>query len=183
VLEALEFGRWRLLCRRSAEHRHREPSLPRPHHHSTFLSISRRTAMNRSRLNRLRLGWLRWQVTLRAVLLAWLVVFAVAVAYVVAAYRGANGAEPSSPTVKTTEKGLVLDVPNASAKTEKEMKPYTEVISGTKATFDMVPIPGGKFRMGSPSTEKGRQADEGPQHEVTIEPFWMGKTEVTWDTY
>ena len=32
--------------------------------------------------------------------------------------------------------------------------------------FDMVPIRGGKFLMGSPDSEKGHQADEGPQHEV-----------------
>src|SRR5204863_5241896 len=95
--------------------------------------------------------------------------------------RGAQAADP--PSIKPAGKGLVLDVPIAAAKTEKEMKPYTEVISGTKATFDMVPIPGGKFRMGSSSDEKGRGADEGPQHEVSVEPFWMEKTEVTWDTY
>jgi formylglycine-generating enzyme required for sulfatase activity len=80
-------------------------------------------------------------------------------------------------------KKLVLPVPNADAKTEKEMKPYTDIISGTKSTFDMVPIPGGKFLKGSPPTEKGRKDDEGPQHEVTIEPFWMGKHEVQWDAY
>jgi formylglycine-generating enzyme required for sulfatase activity len=37
--------------------------------------------------------------------------------------------------------------------------------------------------MGSPPSEKGRGADEGPQHPVTIRPFWMGKTEVTWDEF
>ena len=74
-------------------------------------------------------------------------------------------------------------VPNAEAKTEKEMKPYTEVISGTEITFDMVPIPGGTFVMGSPANEKGRKQDEGPQHKVKIDPFWMGKYEVTWDEY
>jgi formylglycine-generating enzyme required for sulfatase activity len=47
----------------------------------------------------------------------------------------------------------------------------------------MVPIPGGVYRMGSPTSEKGRQADEGPQHPVEIKPFWMGKLEVTWDEY
>jgi hypothetical protein len=46
-----------------------------------------------------------------------------------------------------------------------------------------VTIPGGKFLMGSPATEKGRQPDEGPQHSVVIEPFYMGKYEVTWDLY
>ncbi len=47
----------------------------------------------------------------------------------------------------------------------------------------MVPIPGGKFLMGSPEDEEDRNEDEGPQHEVEIEPFWMGKYEVTWDEY
>ena len=47
----------------------------------------------------------------------------------------------------------------------------------------MVPIRGGKFMMGSPDGRKGRKDDEGPQHEVKIEPFWMEKHEVTWDEY
>ncbi|HLQ38036.1 MAG TPA: formylglycine-generating enzyme family protein, partial [Planctomycetota bacterium] len=50
-------------------------------------------------------------------------------------------------------------------------------------TFDMVPIPGGTYTMGSPKEEKGRGDDEGPQHAVEIKPFWMGKCEVTWDEY
>ncbi|MEA1952623.1 MAG: formylglycine-generating enzyme family protein, partial [Planctomycetota bacterium] len=49
--------------------------------------------------------------------------------------------------------------------------------------FDMVPIRGGKFLMGSPDSEEDRKKDEGPQHEVVVEPFWMGKCEVTWDEY
>ncbi|MFH1741111.1 MAG: formylglycine-generating enzyme family protein [bacterium] len=41
-------------------------------------------------------------------------------------------------------------------------------------------IPSGKFSMGNTYTEKTRQDDEGPQHEVTIsKPFWMAKHEVT----
>jgi formylglycine-generating enzyme required for sulfatase activity len=63
------------------------------------------------------------------------------------------------------------------------MKPYTEVISGSSVTFDLVPIRGGTFAMGSPPSEAGREDDEGPQHEVKISPFWMGKCEVTWDEY
>jgi len=51
------------------------------------------------------------------------------------------------------------------------------------AEFDMVAIPGGTYLMGSSADEKERKADEGPQHWVTIRPFWIGKTEVTWDEY
>ncbi len=65
----------------------------------------------------------------------------------------------------------------------EDMKPYTQAIPGTKVTFDMVPIPGGRFTMGSPEKEAGRGSDEGPQFDVEIEPFWMGKCEVTWAEY
>ncbi|HTV01224.1 MAG TPA: SUMF1/EgtB/PvdO family nonheme iron enzyme [Luteitalea sp.] len=60
---------------------------------------------------------------------------------------------------------------------------YTETIPGTAVSFEMVAIPGGTFTMGSPDGETGRNPDEGPQVAVTLEPFWMGKTEVTWDEY
>ncbi|MBU6400454.1 MAG: SUMF1/EgtB/PvdO family nonheme iron enzyme [Verrucomicrobia bacterium] len=64
-----------------------------------------------------------------------------------------------------------------------DMKAYAESIPGTEVTFGMVPIPAGTFVMGSPDNESGHQADEGPQHQVAIEPFWMGKCEVTWNEY
>jgi len=74
-------------------------------------------------------------------------------------------------------------VPDAAATSAAQMKPYTDVIGNTTVTFKMVPIPGGKFLMGSPAGEAGRQEDEGPQHEVQIEPFWMEEHEVTWNEY
>ena len=47
-------------------------------------------------------------------------------------------------------------------------------------TMKLALIPAGSFMMGSPVSEKGRRADEGPQHKVTIsKPFYMGVTEVT----
>lgn len=72
---------------------------------------------------------------------------------------------------------------SAQTTSDKDLKPYAETIPGTPVTFEMVPIPGGTFTMGSPAKEAGRNADEGPQHEVKIAPFWMGKHEVTWDEY
>jgi formylglycine-generating enzyme required for sulfatase activity len=62
-------------------------------------------------------------------------------------------------------------------------KGYTETIPDTKVTFQMVPIPGGTYTMGSPADEKGREDHEGPQHPVTVRPFWMGKCEVSWDEF
>jgi formylglycine-generating enzyme required for sulfatase activity len=63
------------------------------------------------------------------------------------------------------------------------MKPYVESVPGSDVKFEMLPIPGGSFTMGSPGSEEKRSEDEGPQHSVTIAPFWMGKFEVTWDEY
>ena len=37
--------------------------------------------------------------------------------------------------------------------------------------------------MGSPDSEAGRAADEGPQHKVSISAFYMGSKEVTWSEY
>jgi formylglycine-generating enzyme required for sulfatase activity len=67
--------------------------------------------------------------------------------------------------------------------TEADMKAYTNTIPGTSVNYAMVPIPPGEFVMGSPDTEPKRNADEGPQHRVKIEPFWMEQCEVTWDEY
>lgn len=80
---------------------------------------------------------------------------------------------------------LIPSRPDATvgAAVQAEMKPYAEQIPETDIKFEMVPIPGGTFRMGSQPAEAGRAGDEGPQHEVRVGPFWMGKHEVTWDEY
>lgn len=49
---------------------------------------------------------------------------------------------------------------------------------------EMVVLGGGLFSMGSPASEVGRGRDEGPQREVAVRPFAVGKYEVTfaqWD--
>jgi len=94
-------------------------------------------------------------------------------------------AEEVTPTDLPAVKWLPkpLPVPDSDAKDEAGMKAYAETVPGSDAKFDMLPIRGGKFVMGSPDSEEERQADEGPQREVAIEPFWMGKCEVTWDEY
>ena len=48
---------------------------------------------------------------------------------------------------------------------------------------DMVVIPAGHYRMGSPVRETGRYQDEGPQHTVKVAQFALGRTEVTFDEY
>jgi formylglycine-generating enzyme required for sulfatase activity len=73
--------------------------------------------------------------------------------------------------------------PQDPAEAAGSMKPYTETIPGTEIKFEMLPIPGGTYEMGSPASEAKRGEDEGPQHPVQIGPFWMGKCEVTWEEY
>jgi len=89
-------------------------------------------------------------------------------------------ADRDDSTVPEIHKRIVA---NLQEKSQADMKVYTNFIPGAEVTYEMVPIPGGEFVMGSPDTEKDRQKDEGPQHRVKISPFWMGRYEVTWDQY
>ena len=70
-----------------------------------------------------------------------------------------------------------------TALAQQKLESYTQSIPGSDVKYDLVAIQGGEFLMGSPASEKGRKEDEGPQHKTKIEPFWMGKYEVTWDLY
>lgn len=91
-----------------------------------------------------------------------------------------HGVELHNPSSRL---GIVKERPQSGRFVEVEcgfMVPYTVSIPGTDAQIQMVPIPGGTVYVGSPESEPGRKAYEGPQVPVVIEPFWMGKFEVTW---
>jgi formylglycine-generating enzyme len=60
---------------------------------------------------------------------------------------------------------------------------FTEQIPGSTVSFNMMAIPGGTFKLGSPDSEPLRNADEGPLREVRIDSFYMARMEVTWDEY
>jgi formylglycine-generating enzyme required for sulfatase activity len=55
---------------------------------------------------------------------------------------------------------------------------YSMTIPGTSISYEMVPIPGGEFLMGTQGNPT-----ESPVHKVRIDPFWMQAHEVTWDEY
>jgi formylglycine-generating enzyme required for sulfatase activity len=60
---------------------------------------------------------------------------------------------------------------------------YQEQVPGSNTMVPMVYIEAGTFKMGSPKFEKGHFGDEGPQHTASIDGFWMGQFEITWDLY
>jgi len=86
-----------------------------------------------------------------------------------------KAAESSPKTVKSKSE---LNV----SKSDVEQG-YTETVPATEVSFDMIEIPKGMFLMGSPESEINRKTDEGPQREVSVNAFYIGKYEVTWDVF
>ncbi len=82
--------------------------------------------------------------------------------------------------------GIVKDEPSEGPSVKVDngyMVPYSVTIPGTDVSFEMIPVPGGTFKMGSPEDEEDRADDEGPQIDVVVDPMWVAKTEVTWAQY
>jgi sulfatase modifying factor 1 len=76
----------------------------------------------------------------------------------------------------------VLMAVSQAAAQDGPAKKFTETVTtknGEKISFDMVLIPAGNFLMGSPADEAGRKDDEGPQHEVRVDNFYLCTTETT----
>lgn len=72
---------------------------------------------------------------------------------------------------------------SAATTAAPEFDDFDQLIPGTDQSIAMVAIPGGSFQMGSPEDEPGRQASEGPLHEVVVADFWMGQFEINWQQY
>jgi formylglycine-generating enzyme required for sulfatase activity len=56
---------------------------------------------------------------------------------------------------------------------------YDEALADRVLPLRMMQIPAGTFLMGSPEDELERSESEGPQHEVTLSQFFMGKYPIT----
>lgn len=96
-------------------------------------------------------------------------------------------------TLLPQEPGRFLDPPagppplapsaDSAAASEAEMRAYRESIPGMAASFELVPIRGGSFLLGSPASEADREEGEGPQVAVELAPFWMARCETRWNEY
>jgi formylglycine-generating enzyme required for sulfatase activity len=56
---------------------------------------------------------------------------------------------------------------------------FVEPLGAGVPPLELVAIPGGQFLMGSPKNEAERDEDEGPQRNVVVPPFFMGRYPVT----
>lgn len=60
-----------------------------------------------------------------------------------------------------------------------QLQYYEEVLATGILPLRMIQIPAGSFVMGSPEDEEERMAWEGPQYQVTLQPFFMAQYLVT----
>jgi formylglycine-generating enzyme required for sulfatase activity len=71
----------------------------------------------------------------------------------------------------------------ATDKKVQAAETFTENIPATDISFEMVLIPEGEFKMGSPENQPNRKADEGPLKSVELDAFYMGKYELGWEVF
>ena len=82
--------------------------------------------------------------------------------------------------------GLVSQRPDEGPYVETPhgfMVPYTATIPGSDVTFEMVPVPGGEFLLGSSEGEQDSAETDLPSRRVSLPPFWIARHEVTWAEY
>ncbi len=90
---------------------------------------------------------------------------------------------PTPDTLELVEKIRADVIAKAGDAASGKIEDYSANVPRTGAAYHMVAIAGGELLMGSPAGEAHRQENEGPQVKVKVDPFWMGKYEVTWDEY
>ena len=99
---------------------------------------------------------------------------------------------PAAPGPVAQTAPQLAPTPAPAASTEAApLSPMQEKALKPKDTFkecancpEMVVVPAGSFTRGSPTSEPGHSADEGPQHTVTIaRPFAVGRFAVTFDEW
>ncbi|MFN9643618.1 MAG: formylglycine-generating enzyme family protein [Cyanobacteriota bacterium] len=83
--------------------------------------------------------------------------------------------------MSTTGSFVVLERRGQTLGLRQRLTRSSEGVAATPSSLDLelVEIPAGRFLMGSPPSEEGHSENEGPQHEVTLENFFLGRTPIT----
>ncbi|NET66281.1 MAG: formylglycine-generating enzyme family protein [Moorea sp. SIO1G6] len=76
-------------------------------------------------------------------------------------------------------KVVTVNPRGATIKRENKQASYFTQDLGNEVDLEMVYIPPGSFLMGSPKSERYSNHRERPQHQVSIQPFFLGKYQVT----
>lgn len=87
-----------------------------------------------------------------------------------AATKPATSIKPTTAVTSATAKE------KSAAQKVREFSAFEQAIPGTLVKFEMKSVPAGRLKMADPDKA-------GATREVEIKPFWMGKTEVTWDEF
>ena len=91
--------------------------------------------------------------------------------------------QPFEFTVATIQRNAAIQQQQGKWLTQRQQQQAYRLFEPLTITGDvlleMVSIPGGTFLMGSPENEPNRFSQESPQHEVTVEPFSMGRYPIT----
>ncbi len=100
--------------------------------------------------------------------------------------------KPEPKPKPQTQPPASLPIPKQSKQPSKQpSKPKSveppeqkiELVKAKRGGTELVFIPGGVFRMGSPESEEGRADNEGPVHKVEIPDFYLGRYPVTNQEY
>ncbi|NER88269.1 MAG: formylglycine-generating enzyme family protein [Moorea sp. SIO3A2] len=86
--------------------------------------------------------------------------------------NASNFKQFSFEVVTVNRKGEII-------KRESQQARYFNQDLGNGVDLEMVYIPAGSFLMGSPESEKESDDSERPQHQVSVQPFFLGKYQVT----
>ena len=90
---------------------------------------------------------------------------------------------PGTPTSTPSPAPAPITVSALSPDQERALKPK-DTFKECSNCPDMIVVPAGSFTMGSPTSEPGRFASEGPQHKVTIaKQFAIGQFELTFEEW
>lgn len=94
-------------------------------------------------------------------------------------YSAATWSRASIPSRRTEEFDLITVGARGEAMPPQRasVEVFEVPIGGTTMEFSV--IPGGGFLIGSPSSESQRQPNEGPQEQITVRSFALGRTAVT----